>query len=416
MEKYIVKGGNSLEGEIEIQSAKNSVLCLLSCCVLTDEKVVIKKCPKIYDVFNMIKILTSIGCKVEWIGSSLEIDCSGMNRSVVPENYSKAMRSSIFLLGPLVAKMKQAAISYPGGCDIGLRPIDLHIKGLKALGVNIVDEGGVLSCTAETLVGTTFQLDYPSVGATENLMMAATLAKGRTIVKNAAKEPEIMDLQRFINALGGKVFGAGSSTIVIEGVKKLHGAEFTPIADRIVGGTYLIAGAITGGKLEIKGVHEEDIYSLIVKLRESACKIHSESDKIYIEAPERCKAIHIIETSPYPGFPTDLQAQIMALETVSEGTCILQENLFETRFKHVGELSKLGANITLRGRIAVIEGVERLRGGKLTAYDLRGGAALVIAGLKAEGITEIECVHHIERGYENIISDLKLVGADIIRV
>lgn len=416
MEKYIIGGGKSLDGEVSVQSAKNSVLLLISCSIMTDEVVVLKNCPKISDVESMIKIVTGLGGKITWRGDDLVIDASHLDGYRIDGELTKSMRSSIFLLGSLSSRLKRAEICYPGGCDIGLRPIDLHIMGLKQLGAEISDGGGKLTCQAEKLQGAVVHLDYPSVGATENIVMAAALAHGRTVVKNAAKEPEIVDLQRLINRMGGMVYGAGSSTIVIEGVKKLHGAEFTPIPDRIVAGTYLLSGAITGGKVLVRNANEEHIYSLIVKLRESACKIVAESDKIYIEAPKRVPSCRIIETAPYPGFATDLQAQMLALQTVANGTCILQENLFETRFKHVGELMKMGADIVLRGKLAIIKGVPNLSGAKLSAYDLRGGAALVLAALRAEGTSEIDNVCHIERGYVDIVRDLKHLGADIERV
>ena len=416
MEKLLVKGNNKINGKISIQTSKNAVLPILAASILTDKKVIIHKCPKIIDVYNMIRILKELGCKVKWNDSSIIIDSQQANKSEIPHNLAKELRSSIFMLGSILGRFHTAQVAYPGGCDIGIRPIDLHIKGLSALNVKIEESGGTLYCDGKDLKGDNIHLDCPSVGATENIMMAAVLASGKTIIRNAAKEPEIVDLQNFINKMGGKITGAGSSTIEIQGVKKLNGVEYTPIFDRIVAGTYLIATAMTGGKIEIDNCYAEHIYSLITKLKESTCKIEYFNDKIYLVAPKKLQSIHTVETMPYPGFPTDLQAQILSLTTIADGTSIIIENIFETRFKHVGELIKMGAKITVRDRMAIIRGVNRLNGTQVYAHDLRGGAALILAGLCGDGVTEINDVYHIDRGYENITGLLQKLGVDIKRV
>ncbi len=416
MDKLLVKGNKRINGRIRNQTSKNAVLAMLAASILTDKEVVIRKCPKITDVDNMAKILVELGCKVKWEDDSLVIDCSSAHNHEIPHSLAKELRSSIFMLGPILGRFHKAKVAYPGGCDIGIRPIDLHIKGFKALNIDIDESGDTISCDGKDIRGNIIHLDFPSIGATENIMMAAVLAEGTTVIKNAAKEPEIVDLQNFINAMGGRIRGAGSSTIEIEGVKELGSVEYTPIPDRIVAGTYLIAAAITGGSIEVENCHPEHIYSLITKLRESTCKVEYFNDKIYLTAPKTLQSIHKIETMPFPGFPTDLQAQILALMTVANGTTLIVENIFETRYKHVAELLKMGAKITVKDRMAIVRGVSKLHGANVYAHDLRGGAALVIAGLAADGLTQINDVHHIERGYEDLAGTLQSVGADIKRI
>lgn len=415
MEKLIVKGNNKLSGKVSVQTSKNAVLPMLAASILTDKKVVINKCPKISDVYNMIRILNELGCVTKWEDSSVIIDSSNACKSEIPQNLAKELRSSIFLLGSILGRFHYAKVAYPGGCDIGIRPIDLHIKGLSLLNVKVEESGGILYCDGKDIKGGTIHLDCPSVGATENIMMAAVLANGKTVIRNAAKEPEITDLQNFINKMGGKIKGAGSSTIEIQGVKKLGGVEYTPIPDRIAAGTYLIAAAMTGGKIEMECCCEH-IYSLITKLKESSCKTEYFNDKIYLSAPKRLQSIHTVETMPYPGFPTDLQAQMLSLTTMAEGTSIIIENIFETRFKHVAELIKMGAKVTVRDRMAIVRGVPKLNGAEVYSHDLRGGAALVLAAISAEGVTQINDIFHIDRGYENMELALSELGADIKRI
>jgi UDP-N-acetylglucosamine 1-carboxyvinyltransferase len=320
------------------------------------------------------------------------------------------------MLGSILTRFHRAKISYPGGCDIGLRPIDLHLMGLKRLGVRIVEEDGYIHCEADRLVGAEVLLDFPSVGATENIILAAIKAEGVTVIRNAAKEPEIVDMQRFLNAMGAKVQGAGGGTIVIEGVKRLRGVDYTPIGDRIEAGTYLIAAASCGGEVEIEGVSTENIAALLHKLRENGCKIHTKSDKIILSSDGHLKSVDLVETMPFPGFPTDMQAQYVALCCTAKGSTLMVENLFETRYRYAAELKRMGADITVRGRSALIRGVERLHGASVMACDLRGGAALVLAALKAEGKTAVLDISHIDRGYADFEGKLSALGGKIKRV
>ena len=416
MEKYIIRGGKRLGGSISVHASKNAVLPILAASLLTTEPVLVRNCPSISDVSNMLEILRILGCRIEWEGTDVRIDSSQADRHKIPVSLAKKLRSSIFMLGSILGRFQSAKISYPGGCDIGLRPIDLHIKGLKCLNVEIVERSGLITCDGKRLSGGVVNLDFPSVGATENLMMAAALAPGKTVILNAAKEPEIEDLQNFINSMGGKISGAGSSTVTVEGVHSLHGTEYRPISDRIVAGTYLIAGAMCGGEIEVRNANPEHLQSLLFKLRESACKIDVKRDTITLTAPERLSACHLIETNPYPGFATDLQAQMLAAMSVADGTSVIVENIFETRFRHAGELIKMGANITVRDRTAVVRGVPYLSGAEVFAFDLRGGAALVLAGLAASETTVVNDIYHIERGYDGVDRNLRNLGADIRKV
>lgn len=416
MDKFVINGGRKLIGSVDIPSAKNSCLALLAACMLSSGKITFHNFPKFTDIQRMIEILEKLGCKVVRDDETVYIDCTQATGYEVPHELASKIRSSIFLLGAIVGKLRRAKVSYPGGCDIGNRPIDLHLKGLRDLNVKITEKYGYIMCDGKGLRGASVHLDYPSVGATENIMMGAVLARGTTFIYNAAKEPEIVDLQDFINKMGGNVSGAGTSTIRIDGVKKLHDAEFTPIGDRIIAGTYLIAGVATGCNIELNNVNYEHIYSLITKLNNSSCKIQLSNDKISVQSDKRLKTFGSIETLPYPGFPTDLQAQVSVLQAVSKGTCIIVENLFETRFKHVPELVKMGAKISIKDRMAIIRGVEQLYGAEVTSFDLRGGAALTIAGLTAKGQTIVDKVEHIDRGYYHIEDALSSLGADIRRI
>ncbi|MBQ8374767.1 MAG: UDP-N-acetylglucosamine 1-carboxyvinyltransferase [Clostridia bacterium] len=416
MEKFIIDGGEKLYGSVEIQSAKNAVLPLLAASVLTDEQVIIRAIPRISDVENMLRILCELGCEIAREGDAAIIDSKNAVSHEIPAVLTKEIRSSIFMLGSILTRFHRAKISYPGGCDIGLRPIDLHLSGLKKLGVEIVEENGYIECSAEKLSGAEVVLDFPSVGATENIILAAVKARGRTVIRNAAKEPEIVDLQNFLNAMGAKVYGAGSANVVIDGVERLHGVEYVPMGDRIEAGTFLIAAAACGGEIETQGVLEENIAALLHKLRENGCKIYAKNDKIVLQSDGRLKSVPIFETSPFPGFPTDMQAQYSALSCVARGTTLVIENLFETRFKYAGELKRMGADILVHGKTAIIRGVERLHGASVTACDLRGGAALVVAGLVADGQTAVLDLSHIDRGYGDFESKLRLLGAKIRRV
>ncbi len=416
MAKYRIRGEQKLEGDIRVKGAKNSALPVLAAVLLSEKPVILHDIPKLIDIDNMVLILSSIGCKIKREGNTLIVDPSSVNSWVIPDKYVKEIRSSIVMLGAVLARMKKALITYPGGCEIGQRPINLHLQGLKKLGVKINDSHGYLECQADRLVGANIHLDYPSVGATENIMLAATKAEGTTVIRNAAKEPEIIDLQNFINSMGGRVAGAGSNTITIKGVESFHGSEYRVLPDRIVAGTYLAAAAITGSEITISNVNFEHIQSMVTKLREAGCSIINFNNSVRIKAPTRLRAIEHTKTYPYPGFPTDMQALLMSMLTVAQGTSIITENIFENRFKHVPEMIRMGANIRTEGKIAVIQGVNRLKGAQVNASDLRGGAALVLTGLNAEGETIVENIHHIDRGYEGLEQKLRSLGADIERL
>ena len=416
MSRYIIEGGNPLEGSIDVKAAKNSVLPLLAACILTEDKVTLRNCPDISDITNMLKIMINIGCVVEWDDmGNITVDSSDIYCGEVPCVLAKELRSSIFLMGPMLSRVKKAKISYPGGCEIGMRPIDIHLSGLRELNIDINEEYGYLDCDASKAEAAQIVLDLPSVGATENLMMASVFLEGKTVLRNCAKEPEIADLQNFLNLMGAKISGAGSSVIVIEGVKKLHGVEYTPIPDRIIAGTYIIAAAMCSGNVELRGVVPEHIYSLIAKLSKTACKIYCKNDKIIVKSKGRLRSLDRIDTMYYPGFPTDMQTQMLALQTISKGTSVIVENIFETRYKTVPEFKKMGADITVRDRTAIVRGVSRLKGAEVCATDLRGGASLVLAGLAAEGITEVKDIYHIDRGYEDMSRVLAELGAKIER-
>ena len=415
MEKFVIEGGRPLYGEIEIQSAKNAVLPLLAASVLTEERIVIHNCPRITDVLNMAHILEERGCRTSFTDGALTVDPSDAANHEIPAALAKELRSSVFMLGSVLSRFGRARIAYPGGCDIGLRPIDLHLGGLRRLGVRIEEEGGYINCTCGKMRGADIVLGCPSVGATENIMLAAVKAEGTTVIRNAAKEPEIADLQNFVNRMGGRISGGGSSTVVVEGVKSLRGAEYTPVSDRIEAGTFLIASAMCGGELALKNARAENLSALLDKLREISCKIHAIDDKIYIKSGARVSP-KLIETSPYPGFPTDLQAPMTALACICGGSTVVVENLFETRFKHVPELIRMGADITVRGRSAFVRGVPRLHGADVCAGDLRGGAALALAAISAEGRSTVTDLRHIDRGYSEFEYKLRGAGARSRRV
>lgn len=415
MEGFRVLGGEKLEGEIRVDAAKNAVLPILAAALLPEGKTVIPACPDIRDVHAMIGILKTLGCQCTWRGSELTIHNEELRQWEMPDALSKQIRSSIFLLGPILGKMRRATVTYPGGCEIGIRPIDLHIKGLKALGVKIVDAGGILYCDGRDMRSGDVYFDYPSVGATENVMMAAALLKGVTTIHNAAREPEIEDLQRFINRMGGKVCGAGTQVICVEGVEKLKGVRYAPIPDRIVAGTLLCAGAVTGGIISLHHTRNRDLIPICEKLKEMGCRIRAEKESVHLEAPGRLTAFSRLQTQPHPGFPTDMQAQMLAISCTARGTSVIEENVFENRFGQVSDLIRMGADIRVSGRTAVVQGVENLHGMQVTARDLRGGAALVLAALRAQGETVIEQVDLIDRGYAHLEETLTALGAKITR-
>ena len=415
MSKLVINGGRALSGSIKIQGSKNAVLPIFAASILCKGRVTIHNSPRISDCENMLNILKSLGCKTYRWDNTVVIENSNMKNGEISSSLARELRSSIFLLGPMLARFKSAKIPYPGGCEIGLRPIDLHLKGLRQLNVDIHEESGFIYCDASDMKGSDIHLDLPSVGATENLMMASVVARGNTIIRNAAREPEIVDLQNFLNLCGAKIEGAGTSVITIEGGKSLKGIEYTPMNDRIVLGTYMLATCMCGGEVEFRGGDLTNLHSLVSKFSKYACKVIVNSDNIYIKAKGRMSAVDVIETSPFPGFPTDLQAQMVAMLSVASGASVMVENMFESRYKYVPELVKMGAKIVVKDRTAFIKGVKSLYGAEVFAQDLRGGAALVIAGLAARGRTIVSDVSHIDRGYEDIEKVLRGLGADIVR-
>ncbi len=416
MSVITIYGKKRLEGEIKVQGAKNSALPILAATVLCSSQCVIHNCPKLTDVNAAVKILEKLGCKCTVEENSLIIDSENVDCHQIPEDLMREMRSSIVFLGAILGRCNKANLSFPGGCELGARPIDLHIEALKRMAVEIDESQGYMECKATNgLIGNYINLSFPSVGATENILLAAVTAKGRTVLENAAREPEIIDLANFLNACGAKIYGAGGSNIVIDGVKKLSGCQYTVMSDRIVAATYLAAAAVTNGEILLKNCPKHGIKTMLPIFEESGCKIIQEAKTVYICAPEKLKSLGRIRTMPYPGFPTDAQAPIMAMACVASGTSVFVENIFESRFKHAGELARLGAKINIEGKVAIVQGVEKLWGASLQARELRGGASLVVAGLAAQGKTTVSGVSYIDRGYENLENSLKNIGADIKR-
>lgn len=417
MSKYIIKGGNKVEGRLSIRGAKNSVLPIMAASILNESESIINNIPNISDVHVMIDILKSIGCKAEYNGSTLYIDSSNIDNTSIKEEYMKMLRSSIIVMGAMIGRFRDINISYPGGCSIGSRPIDLHLLALEKLGVQITEENGYIYCHREFLEGNIINLKFPSVGATENAILAAVKAKGTTLINNAAREPEIEDLQEFLNSMGAKVSGAGTNCIRIEGVDKLHSVNHTIIPDRIAIGTYMVASAITGGMLEVDKVIKKHMNPIVDKLEEAGCTIEYKGDGLIMIPPKKILPIDIVKTEPHPGFPTDMQSQLMTMLCLSEGTSVLHETIFENRFMHCSELIKMGANIkNITDDICMIKGVNTLNGAIVKAQDLRGGAALILAALVANGKTEVLNISHVERGYEEIEVTLRNLGADISKI
>ena len=413
MEKIIVKKSQNLHGNIKVDGSKNSILPILAATLLSEEECIIHDIPKLQDVKIMCKLLETLGAKVEKIGANtLRISAENITTCEAPYELISKMRASFLVMGPLLARCKNAKVYMPGGCAIGTRPIDLHLKGFKYLGSEIKSENGYVNAYTEKLVGKEIYLDFPSVGATENIIMAASLAEGDTIIENAAEEPEIVDLANFINSMGGNIVGAGTKTIRIKGVKKLHKTEHTVIPDRIEAGTYMVAAAATGGDIMVENVVPSHLQPIIAKLREAGVTIEEYDDKIRVVSGGIIKPVDI-KTLPYPGFPTDMQAQFMAMLSKADGTSIINETIFENRFMHVNEMSRMGLNARVEGNSAILKGNSHLSGAKVRATDLRAGAALIIAGLLADGETEITEVYHIKRGYSNIVEKLQNLGADI---
>ncbi len=415
MEYLRVTGGNRLDGSLKIASAKNAVLPIIAAALLSEEDILIKNCSALSDITAMMKIIRSTGGKAEYDGNNILINCRNSNPALIESDLTGKIRSSIFIMGPILARFKHAALSYPGGCEIGLRPIDLHIFGLKKLNVKIREENGHIICDGSDMKSAEIDLDFPSVGATENIMMAAVFLNGKTTIRNAAREPEIVDLADFINSIGGKIYGAGTDTLVVEGVKKLSGGEYTPVPDRIAGCTFLAACALTGGDVYLENLRSDTVNAVTEKLMRAGCELNRGYDFVRIRSSGKLKAIHKVETQPYPGFPTDMQAPLVAMLTRANGCSVMVENLFENRYKYTVQLNKMGAKITVKDRIAVVKGVNKLHGTSIKSEDLRGGAALVIAALAAEGESIVTGVSHIDRGYYKIEDDFRSLGADIKR-
>ncbi|MEE1169505.1 MAG: UDP-N-acetylglucosamine 1-carboxyvinyltransferase [Anaerovoracaceae bacterium] len=419
MAKFVIQKSGPLEGVVEISGAKNAVLPILAATLLSSEKCVLEGVPALKDVDIMCDIIQALGVSVNRSieESKVEIDASVINTSRAPDHLVEKMRASMVAMGPLLARMGKAEIHLPGGCAIGDRPIELHLKGLKALGAEIdISENGLVKGKTDGLVGTDIYLDFPSVGATENIVMAACLASGTTLLENAAQEPEIVDMCNFLNKMGARIKGAGTDTIKIEGVKSLRGARHVIIPDRIEAGTFMVAAAITRGTILVKNMLPDHVKPIIAKLRECGCDIFMTPEGVVVDASDRELKSTDIKTLPYPGFPTDIQSPFMALLTTVEGHSTVIETVFENRYMHVRELNKMGADISVKDRCAIINGGRPLKGTNVLATDLRAGAAVVLAGLVAEGVTEVSQIYHIERGYENFVEKITNLGGIIKRV
>lgn len=416
MEQYAIKGGNPLVGEVEIGGAKNAALPILAASVMTDETVHIDNMPDVRDTNVLLSAMEHIGVIVKRNNRhNVTLNATNIGSLVVDDENIKKIRASYYLIGALLGKYKHAEVVLPGGCDIGCRAIDQHIKGFKALGAEVVIEHGLIKTKAERLIGSHIFMDVSSVGATINVMMAATMAEGMTTIENAAKEPHVVDLANFLNSMGANIKGAGTDVIRIKGVTKLHGTDYTIIPDQIEAGTFMFAAAVTKGDVTVKNVIPKHLESISAKLLEIGCEIEEADDCIRVVASKPLMHTHV-KTLPYPGFPTDMQPQMAVILGIAEGTSTVTESIFENRFKYVDELTRMGANIKVESNIAIITGVEKYTGARVSAPDLRAGAALVIAGLSAEGITIVDDIHYIERGYENFEEKLASLGAQIEKV
>ena len=415
MDKLLIEGGAVLRGEVAISGAKNAALPILCAALLTAEPVTFTNVPRLNDIDTLLELLGQMGVKIAREGNTVTLDAAGLNNPVAPYEMVKTMRASILVLGPLVARCGEARVSLPGGCAIGARPVDQHIKGLQAMGAEVRVEHGYVHATVPRLKGARLFTDMVTVTGTENLMMAATLADGETIIENAAREPEVSDLANCLIAMGARISGVGTDCIRIEGVEKLHGATHAIMPDRIETGTYLCAAAASGGSVRLTGTRSDYLDAVIDKLTEAGCEVVSEPDAIRLRAPARLNAVSL-RTAPYPAFPTDMQAQFMAINCVAKGVAMIRETIFENRFMHAVELQRLGADIRIDGNTALVQGVDRLQGATVMATDLRASASLVVAGLVAEGETLIERIYHLDRGYEGLESKLAALGARVRRV
>lgn len=416
MSELQIIGGRRLTGQITIHGAKNSVLPILAATVLVPGICVLHNCPRLSDVTASLAILEHLGCRACREGDTVVVDASNLTHCDVPDELMRGMRSSVIFLGAILARVGQAKMNFPGGCELGPRPIDLHLAAMRTLGAEIREGSGGLSCCAENLTGTEINLSLPSVGATENIMLAACGARGITTILNAAREPEIVDLQNFLNTMGASVHGAGSSTVVIHGGRNFHGGEHTIIGDRIVAATYLTAAAAAGGDVSVHGVDYRYLSTVSAILQEAGCEVRSEKETVRLLATRQLQSVRPVRTNPYPGFPTDAQAPVMAALACGKGTTVFVENMFENRYRHVDELARMGADIRVEGKVAVVSAVPRLHGNTVRSTDLRGGAALAVAALGAEGKTILSGLHHIDRGYERLEDDLCALGAEIKRL
>jgi UDP-N-acetylglucosamine 1-carboxyvinyltransferase len=415
VDQLIIRGGKTLRGEVQVSGAKNAALPLMAAALLTDEPLHLSNVPRLMDVRTMSRLLRHVGADVTGDGTpNLTLQARAIQRAEAPYDLVKTMRASVVVLGPLVARQGRARVSLPGGCAIGPRPINLHLMGLEKLGATIRLDQGYVEAEAPQLVGTRIAFDIPTVTGTENLMMAATLARGTTVLENAACEPEVADLAHLLNAMGGKVEGAGAQSITVHGVSALGGASHRTIPDRIEAGTFAMAGAITGGDIRIRGCRPEHLEAILSKLEESGARVEAGPDSLRVVSPGRTKAVNV-RTQPFPGFATDMQAQIMALMAVAEGRSVITESVFENRFMHVNELLRMGADVTIVGNTAVVQGVPHLLGAPVMATDLRASACLVVAGLAARGETVVSRIYHLDRGYEAIEGKLTALGAEIRR-
>lgn len=414
MASYIIEGGKTLNGVVKPSGSKNASLPIIAASILSGKVTKLYNVPNIHDIQITLKILRHLGCKVKKTNDKIIIDSSSIHVYEIPYDLMRQMRSSVMMAGAIIGRFKKATFSYPGGCEIGARPIDLHLNGFKKLGINIVEDSGFIRCNCDKIIGNEIHLDFPSVGATENIMLASVFAEGETVITNAAMEPEIEDLQKFLNKMGAKIEGAGSNVIRIKGVTSLKDASYTIMPDRIETGTLLCSAAITGGEIEVKSVIPEHINPVLHKLEESGCKLEVKKDSIHLIAPKKLIGTEI-KTMPYPGFPTDMQSIYGSLLSVSKGTSVIIENIFENRYKYVNELIRMGAKITIEGKMAIFKGIRRLSGADICATDLRGGAALVVAGLQARGKTKVRNIEYILRGYENLDVKLNSLGAKITK-
>lgn len=415
MGQYIIEGGNRLYGSVRVQGAKNSALPILAATVAVGVPCVIHNCPDLTDIDSTVKILKSLGCEVHRSVGSVSVDSSHISSNCISDTLMREMRSSIIFLGALISGTGEAVMTAPGGCDIGLRPIDLHLTAMQKLGIRVTEEHGQIRCSCQKVRGNKITLSFPSVGATENIILASVKASGVTTIINAAREPEIVDLAMFLNSCGARISGAGDSTIVIEGVERLHSVQYAIMPDRIVACTYMAAAAVTSSSIIIDEVIPSHLVPVFSCFEQTGCRIETAGNKIRITSPQRLRAPEIIRTMPYPGFPTDCQAIMMSVASVADGVTLINENIFENRFKHVAELNRMGADIRVHDKVAVVNGVSRLQGTRVHSTDLRAGAALVLAGLCADGVTTVDSICYIDRGYDSLAKNLSSMGAKIKR-